>query len=64
MAKPTPNYQQLRARLQAIVDWFESDEVDLEAAIAKYDEAAKLIAEIEKYLQSAKTRITKLTVIK
>jgi exodeoxyribonuclease VII small subunit len=60
MAK-TQSYQQLQAELQAILDWFESDDIDLEAAIKKYQQASLIIADMEKYLKTAKNKITKLT---
>jgi len=61
MADKTKTYKQLSTELEAIINWFESGDVDLEEAIAKYDEAAKLIAQLEKHLKSAENKIKKIT---
>lgn len=64
MAKKTPtakNYQQLADQLAKIIDWFESDDVDLDQAISKYQQATKLLAEMENYLKTAENKIRKIT---
>lgn len=57
----TKDYQQLSSQLAAIIDWFESDEVELDQAIIKYQQATKLLAEMEDYLKTAKNKIRKIT---
>lgn len=49
------------AELAEIIDWFESDKVNLDEAIVKYEKALALIAEIEKYLKTAENKIKKIT---
>ena len=62
MAKGTKrDYQTMNAELGEIIDWFESDKVNLDEAIVKHEKALVLIAEIEKYLESAEIKITKIT---
>jgi len=61
MPDKTKTYTQLSQELASIIEWFESDEVDLDSAIDKYDEATKLIAQMEKYLKTAENKIKKIT---
>lgn len=62
LAKPkAKTYQQLTDELTAILEWFESDKVQLEPAMAKYQEALDTIAQLEKLLKIADNKIRKLT---
>ena len=62
MAKTaTKNYKQLANQLAEILDWFESDQVDLDQAIAKYEAATGLISQMEAYLKSAENKVRKVT---
>jgi exodeoxyribonuclease VII small subunit len=46
--------------LQAIVDWFEADDLDLDQAIAKFDEGVKKAYDIKKQLEQLENKITVL----
>lgn len=48
-------------KLDAEVEWFYSDEFELEDAVPRYKEAAKLAKEIEKDLNELKNEIEVLT---
>lgn len=48
------------AELGELVAWFESDEFELEQAIAKYKEAEKLADEVEHDLSALKNEVTVL----
>ena len=62
MAKETKrDYQTMNAKLAEIIEWFESDKVNLDEAIEKYEQALALIGEIEKYLKTAENKIKKIT---
>ena len=61
MAETKRDYQKLSAELAAVIEWFESDKVNLDEAIVKYEQALVLIAEIEKYLKTAENKIKKIT---
>jgi exodeoxyribonuclease VII small subunit len=61
MAEKPKSYAQLSEELSELIAWFESDQVDLDAAIAKYDEAITLITEMETYLKTAENKIKKIT---
>lgn len=41
--------------------WFESSQVTLDEAVKKYEQANKLIAEMEDYLKTAENKIKKIT---
>lgn len=58
--KAHKNYSQLSAELNEILEWFESGEVDIDNAISKYQQAVKLIAEMEAYLKTAENKIKKI----
>jgi hypothetical protein len=58
MTKATEfSYKATRAELSEILDWFESGEVDIELALAKYDRADELLKAIDAYLNDAKAKI-------
>ena len=59
MAK-TKTYGQLLAQLQEIIDWFESEDVDLDEAVKNYKRASELIDELERYLKTAENKIKKV----
>ena len=59
-SKTAKNYKQLSDELSEIVEWFESDSVNLDEAIEKYQQATQLLDEIEKYLKTAENKITKI----
>ncbi len=58
--KITKNYQQLADELAAIMDWFESDKVNLDQAVIKYQQAMELLIEMEAYLKTAENKIRKI----
>ncbi len=45
------------AELESLLEWFESDELNIEDAIKKYEEALKLSNELEIQLKAAKNQI-------
>ncbi len=45
------------AELDELVAWFEQDDIEIDQAIKKFDDAEKLAAEIGDELQSAKNKI-------
>ncbi len=55
------SYQKLSPHLDEIINWFESDDVNLDEAIVKYEQAIKLINELEKYLKAAENKIHKIS---
>ena len=49
--------QQKLAELDQLVTWFEGDDVQIEQALKKFDQAEKLAEEIGSELKSAKNKI-------
>ncbi|MGB4762712.1 MAG: exodeoxyribonuclease VII small subunit [Candidatus Saccharimonas sp.] len=60
MSKTDKTVSQKMSDLGELVAWFESDEFELEQAIAKYKEAEKVAGEIERDLAELKNEITVL----
>lgn len=60
--KSKKNYRQLSAELSDVLDWFDSEEVDLDEALAKYQQAIKLIKQMENYLKTAENKIREISV--
>ena len=54
------SYSKLSAELAEIMEWFEGGEVDLDEALAKYQQASQLLEQMEKYLKTAANKIKKL----
>ena len=53
-------YQQLQAELDAILEQFQSVELDIDKALTLHKEGEKLVAELEEYLKNAKNQIEHL----
>ncbi|MCL2451792.1 exodeoxyribonuclease VII small subunit [Candidatus Saccharibacteria bacterium] len=49
--------RKLMDEFEAIVAWFGGDDLDVEAATAKFEEGAKLAEQIKKQLLAAKNQI-------
>lgn len=60
MVDKVKTYSQMSSELAELIAWFESDQVDLDAAITKYEEVVKLIGQMEKYLKVAENKIKKI----
>jgi exodeoxyribonuclease VII small subunit len=54
-------YQELSDELAQIMDWFESGSVDLDEALSKYEEAMKILGQMETHLQNVQNKIKKIT---
>lgn len=46
--------------LSQLVDWFESDLVNLDEAVEKYEQAMDLLNQMEIYLKTAKNKVKKI----
>jgi exodeoxyribonuclease VII small subunit len=53
-------YAQLRTELDELLNWFDGDDIDIDQAVEKYEQALKLTKQLELYLQKAENKITKL----
>lgn len=54
------NYKELSAELSELTAWFESGEGQVDEALAKYEHALRVIAEMEKYLKTAENKLRKI----
>jgi exodeoxyribonuclease VII small subunit len=62
MAKPKPqkSYRQMADELNGLVEWFESDQLNLDEAVAKYEQAMQLLEQMENQLKTAENRVKKI----
>lgn len=51
---------ELQNELDAVIGWFESDEVDIDKAEEQYKHGLEIAKELEKCLQETKNKIVKL----
>lgn len=61
MADKLKNYKQLSSELAELLAWFESEQVDLDEAVAKYEQAVKLIEQMQHYLKTAENKVKKIS---
>ncbi len=54
------NFAKKHQELQKLVAWFESDTVDLEEGIAKFEEGIELAKELKEYLNTMENKIKEL----
>lgn len=52
---------QLQAELDELLLWFESDKVDLDEAVKKYERGTLLVKELEARLKTAENTIKKIS---
>lgn len=56
-----PSFQAQLQELEAIVDWFQSDEVDLDEAAERFERAGELIQQLQQRLDAVETKITEVS---
>lgn len=61
MPNKTKSYREMNEELAEMLAWFESEEVDLDQAVVRYERAMKLLADMEAYLKTAENKIKKIT---
>jgi exodeoxyribonuclease VII small subunit len=54
------NYQAAKTELDTIMEQLQLEELDIEAATAKYERGLQLVAELEQFLNEAENKITEL----
>lgn len=57
MSENNLSVQKKLAQLEELLAWFESDEVTVEAAVEKYEQALQLAKDLELELKKAKNQI-------
>lgn len=61
MAKPARNYQELSTELDTVLEALQAPDLDVDQAMELYERGQKVVAELEKYLQSAENKIRNLS---
>lgn len=61
MPVKSKNYKQLSEELAEIILWFESADVDLDKALEKYEQAERIMNQMQEYLATAENKIKKIT---
>lgn len=61
MTAEKKTYLLLRKQLDELLNWFDQEDLDVDQAIAKYEQAIKLTRELEAYLKQAENSVKKLT---
>ncbi|HSX28106.1 MAG TPA: exodeoxyribonuclease VII small subunit [Candidatus Saccharimonadales bacterium] len=57
---PKATYEEKLAELEAIMEWFDSDAVTLDASMKQFERGMKLAEELEKELRSAENRVEQI----
>lgn len=57
MSQKSSTIKQKLAELDELVAWFEGEDIEIEQALKKFEQAEKLATDIGKELQSAKNKI-------
>jgi exodeoxyribonuclease VII small subunit len=55
------DYQKTKTELDELLAWFQSGEVSIDEAIAKYKRGEELLRQLEKYLNDSKIKVEKIT---
>jgi exodeoxyribonuclease VII small subunit len=59
-SKKLVTYKELTDKLDKNLAWFESDDIDLDSAVDKYQETIQQIEAMEAYLKTAQNKIKKI----
>lgn len=57
----TKSYNQMSEELAELMAWFESEQVDLDLAVKKYEAAMKILNDMQQYLKTAENKIKKIS---
>jgi exodeoxyribonuclease VII small subunit len=60
MTENPQNFTQKLQELEAITEWFESDKVDLNEALAKFERGMELAGDLKKELQTVENKVEKI----
>jgi exodeoxyribonuclease VII small subunit len=55
-------YQELSGELNELIEWFESESVNLDEAVDKYEQAMELLKRMEDHLKNAENKVKKIAV--
>lgn len=60
MSQAKPDIQTQLAQLEEVVAWFERDDIDIQEAIARFEEGSRLAEDIKERLAHLENKITVL----
>jgi len=60
MPAKTPTYRELQDQLDATLAQLQADDIDVDAALQHYEQALKLVEQLEKHLAAAKNSVREL----
>ncbi len=60
MAQAAKTTSELQAELDQVLLWFESERVDIDEAVKKYEQGLALVKEIQQRLKTAENKIKKI----
>jgi exodeoxyribonuclease VII small subunit len=60
-SKKPKTYQQMASELNDLIEWFESDSVNLDEAVGKYEQAMELLSQMEDFLKTAENKVKKIS---
>lgn len=60
MSTNKTNFSDKMKQLEEIVAWFDSDEVDLDSAVEKFEEGTKLAKELKSEINKIENKVKKL----
>ncbi|MEX0668381.1 MAG: exodeoxyribonuclease VII small subunit [Candidatus Saccharimonadales bacterium] len=60
MSKSTKTFQQQLEELEAIIEWFDSEDVDIDEAVTKFEQGTKLINDLKKHLSEVENKVTEV----
>lgn len=55
------SYRKLSDELAELLAWFEGEQVDLDQAVSKYEQAMALLKQMESYLKTAENKVKKIS---
>ena len=58
--KSSASYQEMIVELDALLAWFQSEDVNLDGAIGKYEQAMELIQKLENHIRNTENNIEKI----
>jgi exodeoxyribonuclease VII small subunit len=56
-----PTYQQLQAQLETLMATLDDDQLDVDAAITTYEQASKIITQLQRHLKNAENKLKKVS---
>ena len=62
--RPSQDYTTMMQELQSLLTEMQAEDLDVDAALEKYERGQRLIAELERYLKTAENKITQRTLDK